>query len=134
MELQNSWQSLSAEWQPLCGGTAPLAALCLRDNSNPKCTVSALVEPNGLMALLNNHSALANIPLASKIAFIHPQLHRTTVEYIRAVAFTCTAHEEFCFLLPSFEARWALILSSPRREPAGLERALENSFCKKDTV
>lgn len=91
VELQNSWQSLSAEWQPLCGGTVPLAALCFRDNIISKCTVSALVEPNGPMALLHNHDALANIPLANKTPFIHPQLCMNH----------CRVHQSSCFCLHS---------------------------------
>lgn len=53
--------------------------------------VSALVEPNGPMALLHNHDALANIPLANKTPFIHPQLCMNH----------CRVHQSSCFCLHS---------------------------------
>lgn len=53
--------------------------------------MSALVEPNGPMVLLYNHGALANIPLANKIAFIHPQLHMNH----------CRVYQSSCFCLYS---------------------------------
>lgn len=49
------------------------------------------MEPNGPIALLYNHGALANIPLANKMAFVHLQL---CMNYYRV-------HQRSCFCLHS---------------------------------